>query len=544
MSATEQQSLEPDDGAAAPESSHESPGRGRGRASISALVWTLATVVTFAINLRLARTRAVNSDGASNALQAWDMLHGNPLLRGWRLSDVSFYPTELPEYLLVELVHGLNSDVVPVSAAVTYTLAILLAALLAKGRATGREAVVRVAIAAGIMLAPQLNSGTNILLSSPDHLGTSVPVMAVWLLVDRCRAGWYVPVISAALLGAAAVADSLAYFIGVLPLAAVCAVRVYRGVVVERQPRRSRRYDSALGLAGVVGAGLAFLTLRLIRAAGGFYVAHPATDFIHGAADLPNNLSLTGEGLLLLGGADFFGLTLSAGAAFVLLHLVGVLVAGWGTTVAGRRFPRERDLVVQVLFAAIVINLAAYAFSTLPRSLPSTRQIAAVLPFSAALAGRLLARRISAPSARPLLVVVLLGYLAGLGNELRHPSVSAQNQQLASWLAAHHLEAGLSGYWEANVVTLTSGDRVKIRYVVARGQIAPGKIEVKGDWYDPARSSANFVVLSPGIEGYPGFAGPGVERAMLATFGPPARTYRVGTCTVLVWDQNLLTLMR
>ena len=102
------------------------------------------TLAAFGCYLLLARTRAVNSDGASQALQAWDMLHGNLLLRGWRLSDVSFYTTELPQYMLVELVRGLHADVVHVAAAMTYTLAVLLAALLAKGTATGREALLRV----------------------------------------------------------------------------------------------------------------------------------------------------------------------------------------------------------------------------------------------------------------------------------------------------------------------------------------------------------------------------------------------------------------
>src|ERR1035441_659381 len=60
--------------------------------------------------LHLSRTQAVSSDGASNALQAWDMLHGNPLLRGWTVTDVSFYTTELPEYMLVEAIRGLRPD--------------------------------------------------------------------------------------------------------------------------------------------------------------------------------------------------------------------------------------------------------------------------------------------------------------------------------------------------------------------------------------------------------------------------------------------------
>ena len=41
------------------------------------------------------------------------MLHGNPLLRGWQLSDVSFYTTELLQYLLIEQLRGLTPDVVP-----------------------------------------------------------------------------------------------------------------------------------------------------------------------------------------------------------------------------------------------------------------------------------------------------------------------------------------------------------------------------------------------------------------------------------------------
>ena len=147
-------------------------------------LWVLGAIAAFVCYLRLSRTRAVNSDGAGQALQAWDMLHGNLLLRGWSLGDVSYYTTEVPQYMLVEFLRGLNQDVVHVAAAMTYTLAVLLAALLAKGTSTGRQAVVRVLIAAGIMLAPQLASGVNILLSSPDHIGTSVPVMAVWLILD------------------------------------------------------------------------------------------------------------------------------------------------------------------------------------------------------------------------------------------------------------------------------------------------------------------------------------------------------------------------
>jgi hypothetical protein len=502
-------------------------------------VWVAGVIVAFGCYLRLSRTGAVNSDGAGQALQAWDMLHGNLLLHGWLLGDVSYYTTELPQYMLVELVRGLNSDVVHVAAAMTYTLAMLLAALLAKGNATGRQALMRVLIAAGIMLAPQLASGVNLFLSSPDHIGTSVPVMVVWLILDHARPRWYVPVIAGVLLGWAQIADMLVLYIGVLPLVLVCAIRVYRAVAVERKPLASQWYEMALAAAALAAAAAAVLALRAIHAHGGFYMPAPNAQFVQGGTALVHNLGITAEGLLLLGGADFFGLRPTAGTAFTLLHVAGVFLAAWGTWLAARRFLRDRDLVAELLVTGVAVNLAVYVLSTRANVISQTHEIAAVLPFSAALAGRLLAGRLNAAKLMPVLLVVLLGYLAGLAHEISQPPAAAQNQQLTSWLAARHLHTGLSGYWESNIVTLTSSDQVQIRLVkVSGGRLIPGRYETKADWYDPDQTTANFVVLSPGTTGYPGLT---QQRAALATFGPPARTYHLGSYTILVWNKNLLS---
>jgi hypothetical protein len=130
----------------------------------------IAAIVLFACYLRLSRTQPTTADGGANALQAWDILHGNLLLHGWTVSGVSFYTTELLEYCGVELVRGLGPDVVHVAAAVTYTLLVLLGGMLAKGGATGREGVLRVLIAVGIMLAPRPGMGSFILLGRPITL--------------------------------------------------------------------------------------------------------------------------------------------------------------------------------------------------------------------------------------------------------------------------------------------------------------------------------------------------------------------------------------
>ena len=168
--------------------------------------------------------------------------------------------------------------------------------------------------------------------------------------------------------------------------------------------------------------------------------------------------------------------------------MVGVFLAAWGTCLAAWRFLRDRDLVAQLLVAGVAINLAVYVLSTRANVVTQTREIAAVLPFSAALAGRLLGGRGSAAAKlMPLLLVVLLGYLVGLAREISQPPVAAQNQQLTSWLAARHLHTGLSGYWESNIVTLTSGDRVQIRLVnPSGGRLAPSTYEAKAELVRPA----------------------------------------------------------
>src|SRR6201982_1912088 len=49
-------------------------------------VVALAAAVLFVCYWRQSLTQPISSDGAANALQAWDMLHGNLLLQGWLVS--------------------------------------------------------------------------------------------------------------------------------------------------------------------------------------------------------------------------------------------------------------------------------------------------------------------------------------------------------------------------------------------------------------------------------------------------------------------------
>ncbi len=514
-------------------------------------------VLLFVAYLQVSRTYAVNSDSANIMLMSWDMLHGNVLLHGWYLSDVSFYPTELPQYAMLEGLLGLHADTAHIAAAMTYTLAVIFAVLLARGprdRAPGRAAWPRMALTGGLMIAPQLGVGAFVLLLSVGHIGTAVPLMLTWLVIDwaAARPRWFVPVIVGLLLTWVLVADPLVLVVGIVPLVAVCGMRVLRAVLSARPPDRGAAlqaswYEVSLAAAAILAYGLADLVNRLLSASGGF-ILHPLGYQLAPVHTWPKHAWVTGEGLLALFGAKPQGPAVEL--AFALLHLAGVALVAWAICRVVRRFVSWPDLVSQVLLLAIVLNVLVYIPSTLADATDlNAREFAVVLPFGAVLAGRVLAeplttrlrggevdvlgwlrgRRWRAGLASALAV----GYLASLGYAAAQPSVPPANAQLATFLTEHHLTSGVSGYWLSSIVTVGSDGTVVVRAV--QPSLRPYLWEAKGSWYD---ERATFLVTE-NQAGYFNHFQP--SASALAALGPPARTYHVGPYTVLVWNKNLLS---
>jgi len=189
-----------------------------------------------------------------------------------------------------------------------------------------------------------------------------------------------------------------------------------------------------------------------------------------------------------------------------------------------------------------VLNVGAYMISTHAQDLLGAREMAAVLPLGAVLAGRVLGDRIPAwlcAAKRwfvPLLAVLTAGYLASLGYGAAQASALVINEPLATWLAAHRLTDGLAVYWQANSTTVDSGRRLLLSAVVQdrADRLVPYEWETDDANYDPARHFANFVVAdgpSPL---------PGMQISAELTFGRPQRIYRADGYTIMVWNTNLL----
>ena len=205
-----------------------------------------------------------------------------------------------------------------------------------------------------------------------------------------------------------------------------------------------------------------------------------------------------------------------------VIHLAGVILALWAFFLAFRRFFSTSDLIIPVLATGIVFNLAAYFLSSVPATWFDTREIAAVLPFGAVLAGRQLAGPLTRARLEPLLAGVLTCYVIMLGYGAAQSAVADTESPVVGWLEAHHLSTGLGVYTEANLITLDSGGRVAIRTVTWRHDGAvPRAYESELSWYNPRLHYANFVVENSADGGGTSTI---PHADIIALAGPPAHT--------------------
>jgi hypothetical protein len=428
------------------------------------------------------------------------------------------------------------------------------------------------------MLAPSILGGTEVFLENPDHAGTAVPVLLLFLILGRVgeaggQAGGQrigrlaLPVVTCVLLALAQVGDQLTLVAATVPLAAVCAHRMLKARRLKGGERRlaGTFADGTLLAAAVVSVGLAKLADLIFRALGGFDLRPLGGVALAPPHQVPANARLLWQSLILLFGANNPGTprqpqTIKAHALLVSMadsHVIGLLLVGAGLAAGvASLLSGQADRVTQLLVAAIGVVLAAGVFTTVLRSLSNAHEVAILLPLGAALAGRILPDAVapSQPPARARRVGVAplaLGAWLAVGvAELCYaaawPATPPPQRAVAAWLVSHHERAGLAGYWQADATTVTSGGRVLVAPIVipaaskAPVEAAADRWESSAAWYQPAQRDATFVIAVTG-PGAPGGLSPAAVRA---SFGPPAAEHRVGQDLIMLYRYNLLTRLR
>lgn len=490
-------------------------------------------VVMVDVYTRLSRSAPVTADSANAMLQGDALMSGDFLLRGWTLSGASFYGTDLIFYAAVGAARGVSTSATHEVGAVIYTLVVVAAAFLARGQARGWRGAARMLITTVLLLAPMPGEAVQLILLGPFHVGTTLLLLLALLFLDKVTRSALAAVGFALVLAVTTFSDPLAIWVGALPVIAVSLLRL-----AGQSWRRST--DVIVTVATAAAILLGQLALGAVRRLGGFETV-PLNGAFAQMNDMPKNLALTIEGLLMLFGADFFGEPLMKPATLlVLVHLVGFLFVLFVAGLAAHawRQGREADRVNQVLLAAMALDAAAYLFSNQAIDHMTARYLIPFMAFGAVLAGRLGADWIGRMQLAAPAALVGLAYVGSLLVGLGTPAAPRPASDVGPWLEQRKLRYGLAAYWQASTVTVDTEGRVQVRAVTLDAERpSPYWWEAEQRWYDPRLpgNDARFVLRDTSDSR-------SLDRErIIAAFGPPTQEHRVGRYDVMVWDRNLLT---
>lgn len=492
----------------------------------TALAWIVGCIALFAFFLRISLSSAINSDGANNALQAWDLLHGHVLLHGWLIGDATYYTFELPVLAFSELLFGLRDLASHVASALTYGIVAVCAAALAMTNSRGSARLARCGMVIAVLAAPLLvPANVWIALGVPDHLGTSAFLLVSFLLIDRAGGKRYTAPLLCVILCAGQLGDAIVRYIAVPVIVGVCAYRVLA-------TRKVRTADTVVGLAAIVSVPLETAIRAAMRHFGAYLMVAPE---VHLAppSQWPHNATLTLHAIRELFGAIVApGAPLGlAGTIFGISCLLAVLAGLVRVIVTWRSASRAE----QFLCVAIVVNVAAYEITTMPR-LFNPYEMAAVLPCGAVLAARAVvpAKIAGLRHARIALAAADVAALLPLAAAASMAPATERGSTLVSWLKAHHLSYGLASYWDGSAVTEEAGNKVALRTVAVHGrQAMTYEWETNTSWFNPSRNGASFVVVQRGD--------PTLTAAqVIHAFGKPVSVHRMANWEVLIYRRNLL----
>jgi hypothetical protein len=230
-----------------------------------------------------------------------------------------------------------------------------------------------------------------------------------------------------------------------------------------------------------------------------------------------------------------------AGAVVLLVllgALAGMLRGAWRGGAGGDGRWRLDDLLV----LGCLGDLGVFELLALSNNPAYTRYLTAGVVFATVLAGRQLGRLATgrgrgrtAHCAAVLAILLVVAFSAEVVSELRAPGPAQPVAALDAFLQRHHLSHGVGDYWAASVVTLETKGTVAVRPVVAdlRGVLVRDGRQSDVAWYRGQRFQ--FLVYQRAPFGRVDLA------TITRTFGPPERTYTIGTYYVALWT-HLLTL--
>jgi hypothetical protein len=489
------------------------------------------------------------SDQASVVLEGQSLAHGNVLLHRWSLSLDSFWTSEVPFYGVASLLVGLNRLQLTLVPAVIGACVVGAGVLIGShGRRLAGGVVAGATVV--VVLGLPVHALARFMLVGGAHVGALLWALIAFYALRNGRWGVGI-VVAACSLALGMLGDLLTLAYGTAPV-------LVAGVFAMLRCRSVRT-----GLPAVTAAAGACLLALAIRAlatvigtfsiggANALATLHQAESNLRHVYSLGGSLLGARTAAYGTGGAPAWlsGTHLVAAVVIVLAALLYLvrLVAGLagGQAGAGGRPDRCPSAWWQpepaawtlddMLFAGVIAGTGSYVALSTTSNLAFARYLTAAVVFAVVLAARAAGRAwddCDGTRVRTAFAVagaaLIASFAAGFGYTVSARVPPQPAVAFAGWLEAHHLTNGVGAYWASNIVTVSSGDDVRVRPVKAIG----GKLrrygrESTGAWYSGEQFT--FVVYNRGQP-----TGGVSSKTATAACGPLAETDAVDGYVVYV----------
>ncbi|MGC1676923.1 MAG: hypothetical protein WA740_05270 [Candidatus Binataceae bacterium] len=493
----------------------------------------LFSIVVLTLAYRtVARTITYNSDNACILLQGQDVAAGNLTLRGWTLSNCSFYP-EIAFYAVAMLVNHSSSTLARIGGPLIYALVVMIALWLTGRGASDPNLYASYAITFILIALP--STLQHLYIPPGTHMSTMLLIFAALVAlsfteetVSRAPAAYvgYTLLLAFAVFG-----DLFALYFAAIPIAIVTAYRWGHSLCSQ-----TRELFALLATLAATIIGTA--ALRFVSAIGGFRLIAIAPHFI-ALRSLQRNVSATIAGIAGLYGIDAAHTNTPLGAILLFSRSVGlILILGCCVLSAYRTLRGTENRTNTIVMAAVILDALEYVLNDKVIGVDAARYLIPFVLFGAILAGRVGGSLIRQTRVYYAAIgLVFVAYLFGFVRLMLQPTLLPQREDvLAQWLYQHGLVSGYGDYWHSSIVTLESDGKVKIRAVVFAGRLVPYAWESKAQWYsaDSGEPAPNFVV----IENPKRFMAAFETVSATRTLGLPSQTYQFQGYTIMVWDRG------
>lgn len=216
----------------------------------------------------------------------------------------------------------------------------------------------------------------------------------------------------------------------------------------------------------------------------------------------------------------------------VFLRLMVLVFVIWMTWRMVKVGAREADTLKLLLLASLVLNVMAFVFSTAPIDLGSARYLPTLIIFGPLLAGLCWdeagARAAQLWIAMP---IVAAGFLIPFGRHILQP-IPEPPSEVIKFLQANQLSEGYGSYWTADILTVLSDGRLKVRQVAIgpEGKLLPFEWQSSRQWYE--MKDARFLIFKDDAYGVN-------STTAVATWGLPNDRTEIDGYTILSWKTPL-----